>query len=768
MATSPESAHTDQPQLRRFGGFEFDPQTGIISRNGSKTRLQGQPLQLLELLLRQPGAVVTRQDIRLHLWPDGTVVEFEHSVNTAVKRLRAALEDDADHPTFIETVPRRGYRFIARVEDGARPPSSAEPPAPATAPQRSSQPLLAVTALAAPLILIAALAGWHAYSVRHRLTGNDVILLATFVNKTGDPVFNDSLDKALEAKLTESPFLSVLPEADVRATMRTMRLDPDGPVTPEVAIEVCKRQGLKAVVVPRIAAIGSEYLITLEAIDAQNQTPVARAQAEAHSKEKVIAALGQAASHLRTKLGESSNSLEKYDTPLDLATTSSLEALQAYRKGQTLYRAGKRYDAVAFFRRAVELDPQFCSAFSMLGSVYHSVGDNQAARENFAQAFKLKDRRLTQEENFQTTVLYYSSITGDLDKEVPVLVLYKDVYPRSASAYNLLGIAYAQQGRTEDALQEFRSAMDHAPVPSAQYNSNASQALLILGRMDEARKMLDQWQQQGAFTPIQLTLRYRIAFFQNDAATMQRLARAAPSDDIVWARTQLEFAVYRGSLNQLRSLSETLVTQQTHANRKENAADQLAVHAGVESYIGNFPLARKLCDQADKIGNNSANGVMNCAKALAGAGDVAQAQALAAKLDRLFPEDTLQQKLLLPVISSIIARTEGDTTRAVALLAPITQYPNEILFYHRAQAYAAAGQPAKAIDDFKTAIEHRGWPDWGLFCPLSQLGLARAYAAQGNVENSRKAYNDFFTTWKDADPDIPILKQAQAEYSKLK
>jgi DNA-binding winged helix-turn-helix (wHTH) protein len=386
VATSPQSARVDPPQVRRFGGFEFDPQTGIISRNGSKTRLQG---QLLELLLRQPGAIVTREDIRQHLWPDGTVVEFEHSVNAAVKRLRAALEDDADHPTFIETIPRRGYRFIAPVEDGALPPFSAEPPAPptATARQRRNQPLLVLSTLAALLVLIAAWAGWHAYSVRHRLTGNDVILVASFLNKTGDPVFDDSLDKALEVKLTESPVLSVLPEADVRATMRTMRLDPDGPVTPEVAIEVCKRQGLKAVVVPRIAAIGGEYLITLEAIDAQNQKTIAQAQAEAQSKEKVIAALGHAASHLRTQLGESSSSLEKYDAPLDLATTSSLEALQAYRKGQALYRAGKRHEAVAFFERAVELDPQFCSAFSMLGSVYHSVGDNEAARENFAQAF---------------------------------------------------------------------------------------------------------------------------------------------------------------------------------------------------------------------------------------------------------------------------------------------------------------------------------------------------------------------------------------------
>jgi DNA-binding winged helix-turn-helix (wHTH) protein/Flp pilus assembly protein TadD len=441
----------------------------VLSRDEQKNRLQGQPLQLLELLLQHAGSLVTREQIQQHLWPDGTVVEFEHSVNAAVKRLRSALDDDAENPAFIETIPRRGYRFIAQVENIAVTASAAdEEHLKHGYPARRIPGLprrIIVMAGVAALLVAAVLVSWLVYSRRPALAGTDVILLANFVNNTGDPVFDNSLDKALEVKLTESPFLSIFPEADARATMRTMRHDPNERLTQELGIEICKRQGIKALVVPKIVAFGGRYLITLEAIDAHNQKTISLKEEEAESKDKVIAALGKAASQLRTRLGESLSSLEKYNAPLDLATTSSLEALQAYRTGQTLYRSGKRHEAIAFFERAVELDPQFCSAYSMLGSVYHSIGDDQASRKNFATAFELKDRRLTQEENFQTTALYHSSITGNMEKATAVLVLYKQVYPRSAFASNLLGIAYAQHGKTEESLQEFYWAIDHSRYP---------------------------------------------------------------------------------------------------------------------------------------------------------------------------------------------------------------------------------------------------------------------------------------------------------------
>jgi eukaryotic-like serine/threonine-protein kinase len=764
------------PQTRRtrFGPYEVDLRSGELYKHGIRLKLQDQPFQVLAILLEHSGEVVTRDELRQKLWPADTFVDFDTGLNSAIKKLRDVLSDSADEPRYIETLPRRGYRFIAAVENPPLPASAPVElrvvPVPTTlreTPQRWYQRRVVVAAGIAALIVVAALVSWRVFFPRPPLTEADVILVASFVNKTGDPIFDNSLDKALEVKLAESPFLSLFSEANVRETLKMMRHDPNERVSPELGIEICKRQGLKAVVVPEIAAVGNTYLITLEAIDARNQKPIARRQEVADSKDKVVAALGKAGSQLRRQLGESLSSLEKFNAPLDLATTSSLDALLAYRAGQNLYRSGKRRESIPFFERAVDLDPQFCSAYNMLGSAYHSIDNGQASRENFAKAFELKDRRLTQEENFQTTALYDSSITGNLEKETTVLVLYKEAYPRSVSAYNLLGIAYAQQGRTEEALQNFNWAIAHSPAPSAQHYSNASQALMILGRFDEAKKMLDEWRQKGSLTPFQREMRYRIAFIEKDAATMDKLAREAPADDVSWLRFQMQLAFLRGDSSTLRSLSETLVNQQSHANRTENVADQLAWHAGLESFLGDYALARKLCRQAEEAANDSAIWLWTCAKALGEAGDVAQAEALVAKLDERFPEDTFQQKVLLPIARSIIERERGNTVKAVALLVPVTQYPNAAVSYHRAEAYLAAGEYSEAVTDFQTVISHRGWPEWELFSPLAQLGLARAYAKQGDLDLSRKAYGVFFTTWKDADPDIPILQQAKAEYKKL-
>src|SRR6202158_5476337 len=458
---------TARTRRTRFGAFEVDLRSGELHKHGLRLKLQDQPFQVLALLLEHPGDVVTREELREKLWPADTFVDFDTGLNSAIKKLRDALSDSAEEPRYIEPLPRRGYRFIAKVESGALSPSAAVHEKLAVVPLRQtpkvwSRGRLFVVGSAVAVLIVAALVTWRVFSARPALTGSDTILLASFVNRTGDPIFDNSLDKALEVKLTDAPFLSLLPEADVRATMRMMRRNPDERVTQELGVEICKRQGLKALVVPEIAAFGSKYLITLEAIDARTQKSIARRQEEARNKDEVIAALGKAGSQLRRQLGENLSSLEKYDAPLDLATTSSLEALQAYRAGLTLYRSGKQREAIPFFEAALELDPQFCSAFSMLGMAYHNVGDQQASRKNFSKAFELKDRRLTQEENFQTTALYHSAISGNLEKEITVLVMYKQAYPRSVDAYNLSGRAYALLGQMELALQEFNWALNHS------------------------------------------------------------------------------------------------------------------------------------------------------------------------------------------------------------------------------------------------------------------------------------------------------------------
>jgi eukaryotic-like serine/threonine-protein kinase len=758
----------------RFGAYEVDLRAGELYKHGIRLKLQDQPFQVLAVLLEHPGDVVTREELQQKLWPSDTFVDFDTGLNSAIKKLRDALGDSAEEPRYIETLPRRGYRFIAHVENGGLPAPVPIEKRLATVPPIAPKPgfwnkrRIIGAAAAAALLIVAALVTWRVFFAPPALTGSDVILLASFVNKTGDPIFDNSLDKPLEVKLTESPFLSLLSQADVRATMRMMRRNPDERVTQDLGIEICKRQGLKALVVPEITAIGSTYVITLEALDAHSQKLIARQQVQANNKDQVVAALGKAGSQLRRHLGESLSSLQKYDAPLDLATTSSLEALQAYRTGEQRKGSGKISESIPFFERAVELDPEFCLAYVMLGSSYHGVGQDEDSRKNFARAFELKDKRLTQEENFLVTATYYWNVTGNFEKEKAVLALYQQVYPRSVNAANLLGINYALTGKPEEALQQFNWTIEHSSQPSAYAYSNKAQALMSLGRYDEAKKVIEQWQQKGTLFAYQKNMLYRIAFIQNDTAALERFAREAAPDDGGWLDLQMQFAYLHGDIKKFRSFIEAEVNLETRGGQAQDAADDLAARAQLESLLGNYSFARSLCRHSLAENTDSATELWRCAEAFADGGDLTRAEALAAKLNRLAPEGTIEQKVHLPLIRSIVARQRGNPSEAVGLLTQ-PEVPNYSLDipYRLGLAYLASNEPAKAAAQFQRLLNGRGGGWWQVYAPLAQLGVARAYSAQGDREKSRKAYDDFFATWKDADPDIPILKQAKAEYSKL-
>ena len=756
-----------------FGAYELDLSSGELYKHGIRVKLQDQPFKILALLVERPGDVVTREELRQKLWPADTFVDFDTGLNSAIKKLRDVLADSAEDPRYIETLPRRGYRFIAHVANGDLPApvpiekrlATVPPLGPRTEPPKKRRFIPAVGVAAC--LLVAAFVTWRVFFVRPVLTGSDVILLASFVNKTGDPIF-DNLDKALEIKLAESPFLSLLPEASVRQTLRSMRRDPDERVTRDVGIEICKRQGLKAVVVPEIDAIGSYYLITLEALDAQSGKQIARQQQETDNKDKVVAALGKAASQLRRQLGESLSSLQKYDAPLALATTSSLEALQAYQMGVNRNRSGKIAESIPFFERAVELDPQFCSAYVMLGSSYHGIGQDENSRKNFARAFELKDKRLTQEENFLVTATYYWNVTGNFEKEHAVLTLYQQVYPRSINAANLMGINYELMGKPEDALQQFTWTIDHSAEPSAYAYSNKAQALLSLGRYDEAKKVIEQWQQKGTLFAYQKNMLYRIAFIENDTATMDRIAREVAPDDTGWLDLQMQFAYLRGDIKKFRSFNETEVNLETRGGQTQDAADDLAARAQLESLLGNTGLASSLCRHSVSENTDSATELWRCGEAFADGGDFTHAEALEAKINRLAPEGTIEQKVDLPLIRSIVARQRGNSSEAVALLTrPEPPDYSLDIPYRLGLAYLASNEPAKAVARFQKLLDGRAGGWWQVYAPLAQLGLARAYSAQGDREKSRKAYDDFFATWKDADPDIPILRQAKSEYKKI-
>jgi tetratricopeptide (TPR) repeat protein len=404
----------------------------------------------------------------------------------------------------------------------------------------------------------------------------------------------------------------------------------------------------------------------------------------------------------------------------------------------------------------------------MLGSSYHGIGEDESSRKSFARAFELKDKHLTQEENFLVTATYYWNITGNLEKENAVLTLYQQVYPRSVNAANLLGINYALLGRKEEALQEFNWTIDHSPEPSAFVYSNKSQALMSLGRFDEAKAIINQWQQKGSLFSYQTDMLYRIAFIENDTATMDRIAREAAPDDTGWLQLQMQFAYLRGDMKKFRSLNEAEVNLETRAGQAQDAADDLAARAQLESLLGNYGLARSLCRHSVAGDTDSTTELWRCAEAFADAGDFTRAEALAAKLNRIAPENTVEQRVHLPLIRSIMDRQRGNPSEAADLLLQPELYKHTLdLPYRLGQAYLAANEPDKAAAQFRMLLDDRGAGWWQVYAPLAQLGMARAYFAQGDREKSRKAYAEFFTTWTNADPNIPILKQAKAEHAKL-
>jgi eukaryotic-like serine/threonine-protein kinase len=404
----------------------------------------------------------------------------------------------------------------------------------------------------------------------------------------------------------------------------------------------------------------------------------------------------------------------------------------------------------------------------MLGASYHGIGDEEASRKNFARAFELKDKRLTQEENFLVTATYYWNVTGNLEKENAVLTLYQQVYPRSFNATNLLGINYILLGRKEEALQEFNWTIEHSPEPTAFAYSNKAAVLMSLGRYDEAKATLTEWQQKGSLFGYQKDMLYRIAFIQNDTATMDRMNREAAPDDAAWIELQMGYAYYRGDMKKFRSMSESAVNLNVRGGAAQDAADGRAARAQLEALLGNYGLTSSLCRHSVMQETDSAIELWRCAEAFADGGDLPHAEALAVKLNRIAPENTVEQKVNLPLIHSIIARQRGNPSDGADLLIQAEQYHRTLdAPYRLGQTYLAARQPDKAAAQFQLLLDDRGSGWWQVYAPLCELGLARAYAMQGDSAKARAAYNDFFTLWKDADSNIPILQQAKAEYSIL-
>jgi eukaryotic-like serine/threonine-protein kinase len=617
------------------------------------------------------------------------------------------------------------------------------------------------------------------------LTEKDTIVLADFTNKTGDAVFDDTLRQGLSVQLEQSPFLSMISDNKANQTLKLMGHHPGDTLTPELTREVCQRTGSKAMVTSSIAGLGSQYVIGLKALDCQSGDLLAEAQEQAASKEGVLRALDAAAVRLRSKLGESLSSVQEYATPLADATTPSLEALKAYSLGRKIRNAKGDAAALPFYKRAVELDPKFATAYLGLSVSYFNLNEAGLAAEYARKAYELREK-VSERERLGIEADYYNFTTGELEKAAQTFELWEQTYPRNASAYTDLGAIYTNLGNYEKALDEQREAMRLGQNNVLTY-SNLGLANVNLNRLDEAEAVYKQADERKLEGEGLVMNRYVLAFLKGDAAGMEQFASAAmgkPGLEDFMLAAQADTQAWYGKMKNARELARRAMDSAKHNDAKETAAGYQAESALRDVEIGNKAQAREDANAALKLAPSRDVRAM-AAVALARAGDTGAAEELAAELDKTFPLDTLVQRYWLPTIRAAVAAERKDPNRAVELLKETSAIelgdPNNFVIfvpvYVRGEAYLTLGDGERAAAEFQKFVDHRGAVNNFPLGALARLGLARAYAleaksAQGTGAGAahakaRAAYQDFLTLWKDADPDIPILKKAKAEYAKL-
>ena len=628
---------------------------------------------------------------------------------------------------------------------------------------------------AAVILIAAAIGGTLHYRSRQataRLTDKDTIVLSDFINKTGESVFDDTLKQGLAVQLEQSPFLDLLSEQRVSETLKLMGRAAGDRMTAEVAREVCQRTGSTTLVTGSIAGLGSQYVIGVKAVNCNTGDVLAEAQEQAAGKEAVLKALDAGAVSLRGKLGESVSSLQQYATPLEEATTPPLEALKAYSLGWKMSYAEGCTAALPFYKRAVDLDPNFAMAYVSTSLVYMCVNEVGRAAENARKAYHLREK-VSERERFTLEANYHRIATGDLEKAAQTCELWQHTYPRDGVPYRRLAVILADLGNWEKALEESRAALPLAPDNVNSYNTLGF-VYTVLNRLDEAEAVYKQVEERKLEDEQLLQNRYLLAFVKGDEAQMAQLVSAAmgkPGIEDLLLATQADTEAWHGKLKNARELTGRAMDLALHSDAKETAAVYQTEAALREVEAGNRQQARAEAHAAVNLAPNRDVRAI-AALALARAGDTAGAEKLATELDKTFPLDTRVQRYWLPTIRAGVALERQDPNRAIELLQVAS--PRELgdtasllPVYLRGEAYLMLHDGNRAAAEFQKFIDHRGvvanFP-WGA---LARLGLARAYAMQGDTAKARAAYKDFLTLWKDADPDIPILKEAKAEYAKL-
>ena len=717
-------------------------------------------------------------------------VRLNPNVPAELQRIiNKALEKDRNLRYQHASDMRTDLRRLKRDSDsGHRSAASPVRAAPETNAERRAK----LWKVAIPVLTIALLVGGALYRSSHRadrLTEKDTIVLAEFTNTTGDAVFDDALKTALNISLQQSPFLNVLSGSDIARTLQQMTRPANTKLTAEVANEVCQRAGSKAYLSGSIGNMGREYVLELKAVNCRNGDVLAQAEVTADSKEKVLDSLSKAASRLRGQLGESLATVQKFDVPLEQATTSSLDALKAYSLGRKAFSEKDPTSSLPYDHRAIELDPNFAMGYLAVGVDYFTLGQLGRASEYYTKAFQLREH-CSEREKLEITASYHRNVTGELDWAAQTLQEEIENYPRGPSAYNRLGIVFSLRGQYEKAAEITKQVVRLAPDDVNGYINLAYYAI-PLQHFDEARQDIRTAQARKLDHFYMHTALYALAFLGADSAAMaeqQEWYADKPNYENWGLALASDTEAYAGHLGKARELTRRAVDSAIRADSKENGAVWQAVAAQREAAFGNAAEGRRLATEVLKLAPASPGAEAEAALALALAGDAAGGESLAQDLRKRFPLNTQTQSLWLPAIEGQVVLDRTNRTLALNALRPgsaseLGQIPFAINIsclysvYVRGEADLAAGQGSAAAAEFQKILDHSGivWNCWT--GALAHLGVARANAlvsrtSQGADADAARvralaAYKDFLTLWKDADSDIPILKQAKIEYAKL-
>jgi eukaryotic-like serine/threonine-protein kinase len=758
-----------------FGPFKMRVRTGVLLRNGKRIRVQELPLQMLLVLLENQGQLVSRQDLQTRLWGRGASVEVDSGLNVVAGKLREALLDRATDPTFVKTVPGQGYCFIGEVHQVFDSPAGAllEPTTEST-PEPTPLTLIVETKAPKTNRRLLPIAGWsllatvalsgacsYVYRYIHRplVSDQDRVVVGGFSNNTGNSYFEGTLSSAVQLKLQESPYLSLIPDRSFRSLVK----DPDSaPFQDE--LHACLSLDGQVLLKGKVLALAKGYQVLLMAWKCSDGHLLTTQEAEADSQAAILSALDLATEHMRRRLGESDSSLQKFNVPLMQATTGSLAALKAFTQGEKKRLQQMDLESIPDYKLAVDLDPQFALGYARLGTIYSNAGEPSLGRQYYQKAFDLRDRT-TDRERLYIAAHYYDIATGEIERSIGTYELWRTVYPRDIVPANNLASAYLKIGQPQKAVVLARTAIQLDPAFELPY-AMLAQAYLASGDYSNTRTLCNDPIRSRTNAVQFHQACFTLASVQNDEAGMQRQLDWAHGTTLDSAL--LDFAartaMFRGKMSEARRLFSEARRSAFENNLVEPAAEIYLDQAVLEADIGFADEARKSAIAAMALAPNSTFIQAFVALVLARSGDTVSAQAEASKAAALSPLDTILNTTILASVRSSIQLQKHNSAAAIQSLESARPYDANFFMglspaYYRGLAYLQDHQWHEASKEFQSVVNHRAIDADSLYVALSQLELGRALQLSGDRANAARSYGDAETIWKDADPSFPPLQK---------